>query len=88
MTVVPTLLTEEQIYETALQLVGARRLLLQDFNPSDPLNPQLGGVKPFGEMRLGRMQERVDVILSQGGRPYHQPVIPSWRSSIGSKPLG
>lgn len=67
MTVVPTLLTEEQVYEATLQLVGARELRLQDFDPSDPLNPQLRGAKPFGEMRLGRMQERVNAILSEGG---------------------
>ncbi len=67
MTVVPTLLTEEQVYEAALQLVGTRGLLLQDFNPSDPLSPELKGTGPFGEMRLQRMQGIVDAILSKGG---------------------
>ncbi len=90
MTVVPGLLTEEQIYEAALQLVGTGRLLLQDFNPSDPLSPELRGVKPFGEVKLQRMQERVDDILGQGGNVYHQSPILSRehhprriRSSIG-----
>ena len=72
MTVVPTLITEEQVYEAALQLVGTRGLLLQDFNPSDPLAPELQGVKPFGEMRLQRMQGRVDAILGLGGDSYRQ----------------
>ena len=93
MTVVPTLLTEEQIYEAAVQLMGTRGLLLQGFNPSSPLNPELKGVKPFGEMELKRMQERVDAISGQGGGSYHQPHEPSrdhplrrMRSSIGRSP--
>jgi pyruvate formate lyase activating enzyme len=72
MTVVPTLLTEEQVYEAAFQLVGTRRLLLQDFNPSDPLSTELRGIKPFGEMRLQRMQGRVDTILGERGDSYHE----------------
>ncbi len=65
MTVVPTLLTDEQVCEAAHQLVGTGRLLLQDFNPSDPLSPELREVEPFGDMRLQRLQERVDAILGQ-----------------------
>jgi pyruvate formate lyase activating enzyme len=82
MTVVPTLLMEEQIYEAALQLVGMRRLLLQDFNPSDPLSPELRRVQPVGEMRLQRMQERVDAILGRGGNSYHQSPILSREHSL------
>jgi pyruvate formate lyase activating enzyme len=67
MTVVPSLLIEEQVCEAALQLVGTRKLLLQDFNPSDPLSPELREVEPFGEMRLQRMQGRIDAILGQRG---------------------
>jgi pyruvate formate lyase activating enzyme len=91
MTVVPTILTEEQIYEAAVQLMGTRGLLLQDFNPSSPLNPELMEVKPFGEMELKRMQKKVDAISGQGGGSYHQLNEPGWdyppgggkRSSIG-----
>jgi pyruvate formate lyase activating enzyme len=90
MTVVPALLTEEQIYEAAFQLMGMRGLLLQDFNPSSPLNPELRGVKPVGEMELHRMQERVDAISAKGGGLYPQLLEPSWehplrrmRSSFG-----
>ena len=93
MTAVPTLLTEEQVYEAALQLVGTRRLLLQDFNPFDPLSPELREVKPFGEMRLQRMQGRVDAILDQKGDSYHEsPMLgrehslQQIRSSIGRSP--
>ena len=93
MTVVPTLITEEQVYEAARQLVGMGRLLLQDFNPSDPLSPELREVKPFGEMMLQRMQGRVDAILGQKGDSYHEsPMLgrehPLQRidSSIGRSP--
>jgi pyruvate formate lyase activating enzyme len=72
MTVVPGLLREEQICEAAHQLVGIGRLLLQDFNPFNPLNPELKRVKPAGEMELQRMQERVDAIFGQGGNVYRQ----------------
>ena len=86
MTAVPTLLTEEQVYEAALQLVGTRRLLLQDFNPSDPLSPELREVKPFGEMRLQRMQGRVDAILGHKGDSYHEP--PCWAGNTPSRERG
>jgi pyruvate formate lyase activating enzyme len=72
MTVVPSLLMEEQIYEAARQLVGKGRLLLQDFNPSNALNPELRRVKPAGEMELQRVQERVDAIFGQGEYVYRQ----------------
>ncbi|UCD71604.1 MAG: anaerobic ribonucleoside-triphosphate reductase activating protein [Syntrophobacterales bacterium] len=92
MTVVPSLLTEEQVYEAALQLVGMRGLLLQDFNPSDPLGPGLRGIEPFGEMRLQRMQERVDAIVGQRGDSYSQPTtrgrgypLQRMNSSIGRR---
>lgn len=65
MTVVPALLTEGQIYETARQLVGRGRLLLQDFNPADPLSPELKGGKSYGEAMVQKMQSRVDAILEQ-----------------------
>ena len=90
MTVVPTLLTEEQIYEAARQLVGTRGLLLQDFNPSNPLSHELRGVKPFGEVRVQGMQERVDSILGVGGRQLptlpRQGLLQRMRSSVG-RPL-
>jgi pyruvate formate lyase activating enzyme len=93
MTVAPTLLTEEQVYEAAFQLVGTSRLLLQDFNPSDPLSPDLKEVKPFGEMRLQRMQGRVDTILGQRGDSYHlsstlgrEHPLQRMRSSIDRSP--
>jgi pyruvate formate lyase activating enzyme len=88
MTVVPTLLTEEQVYEAALQLVGARRLLLQDFNPSDSLSPELREVEPFGEMRLQRMQGRVNGILCGRGDLYHEFLLQQMRSPIGRGPKG
>lgn len=90
MTVVPTLLTEEQIYEAARQLVGTRRLLLQDFNPSNPLSPELKGVNSFGEVRVQGMQERVDSILGvgEGELPTlpRQGSLQQMRSSAG-RPL-
>lgn len=90
MTVVPTLLTEEQIYEAARQLVGTRRLLLQDFNPSNPLSPELSGVNPFGEVTVQGMQERVDSILGVGGGQLptlrRQGPLQRMRSSVG-RPL-
>lgn len=94
MTVVPTLLTEEQVYKAALQLVGTRGLLLQDFNSSDPLNPELKGTEVFGEVRLQRMQGMVDAILSKGvtiipSKPQNEREISLQRmmhSSIGRNP--
>jgi pyruvate formate lyase activating enzyme len=90
MTVVPSLLIEEQVCEAALQLVGTRKLLLQDFNPSDPLSPELREVEPFGEMRLQRMQGRVDAILGQRGDSYQEfPILGREHSLLRKRaPIG
>jgi pyruvate formate lyase activating enzyme len=90
MTVVPALLTEEQVYQTAMQLMGVRRFLLQDFDPSDPPSPELRGGNSFGEVMLERMQARVDAILGQERDCFRQlPRTSRERSLLQvSQPIG
>ena len=69
-TVVPSLLAEDDIYRLAEGLKsrvgthGAPCLILQDFDPTDTLEPALKDVKPLPKETLCRMQERVDRILA------------------------
>ena len=70
----PTLLEEQDILLMAEQLKDCRRegpvgldeglsLILQNFNPADPMEPALKNVKPFTEETLSRMQDAVNRIL-------------------------
>ena len=61
-TVVPSLLREEDIMEWAEQLVGAQKLTLQNFNPTNPLDPQLKHEIPYNEEWFGKLQEEVSHI--------------------------
>ncbi len=63
-TLVPTLLGEEEVLELAQGLKGSRGLKLQDFNPENPLSPQLKGIKPYGPAKLREMQEKVSQIIN------------------------
>jgi pyruvate formate lyase activating enzyme len=65
-TVVPTLVKEEDIYLLARELRNSSHLTLQNFNPSDPLDPRLKDVKPYTESDLIRIQEEVNRILKTG----------------------
>jgi len=73
-TVTPTLLEEQDVCLLAEQLMDFRReglagpdaglsLTLQNFNPADPMEPDLKNVKPFTEETLSRMQDAVNRII-------------------------
>jgi len=62
-TVVPTLVKEEDIYLLARELRNSPHLTLQNFNPSDPLDPKLKGIQPYTESDLKRIQQEVSRIL-------------------------
>jgi pyruvate formate lyase activating enzyme len=73
-TVTPTLLAESDVYLLAEQLRDVQHecrsgpetgatLTLQNFNPADPMEPDLKDVKPFTEETLSRMQDAVNRIL-------------------------
>lgn len=63
-TIVPTLIREEDLYLLARELRNSSCLTLQNFNPSDPLDPKLKDVRPYTESDLKKIQERVTKILS------------------------
>jgi hypothetical protein len=73
-TVTPSLLAEDDVYSLAEQLKGlwdenrptqetALSLTLQNFDPSDAMEPALRGIKPLSDQTLARMQDRVNQIL-------------------------
>jgi hypothetical protein len=73
-TVTPTLLAEDDIYRLAEQLKGLwdesrsspntrPSLTLQNFDPADPMEPDLKGVEPLTDQTLARMQDKVNRVL-------------------------
>lgn len=72
-TVCPSLLSEADVYTVAGQLKGlgtaraagpAPALVLQNFSPSDTMDPALKEVQPYTQEDLSRMQDEVDRILA------------------------
>ena len=74
-TVTPTLLSESEVYLLAETLKALRTevgsgskgsllLTIQNFNPADPMDPDLKSVRPFTEEALSRMRKEVGRILS------------------------
>jgi pyruvate formate lyase activating enzyme len=62
-TVVPALHKGEDLLHLAHQLSGSSSLTLQNFNPENPLDPQLKGTSPYTEEWLQEMQQRISSIL-------------------------
>jgi len=62
-TLVPTLLARGDILTLANELKGSEKLTLQNFNPDNPLDPDLKNVKPYTEQEIKEMQEEVNKIL-------------------------
>lgn len=69
-TFVPGYLREEDIYQLAQAIKGARRYTLQNFNPRHTLDKKLQKQKPFPENTLKKMQKIAAVIIgdNDGGR--------------------
>jgi len=62
MTVVPGLHQEEDIQTLARQLKVGPRLILQNFNPEDPLDPGLKKTRPYDHALLKAMERKVQEI--------------------------
>ena len=60
MTVVPGLHQEQDIRDLARQLGMESRLVLQNFNPEDPLDSSLKGTIPFSPEALAKIQREID----------------------------
>jgi len=63
MTVVPGFHTEEDILLLARQLKAGRRLILQNFNPENPLDPHLKKTLPFDAEALKRVQSEIQKMM-------------------------
>lgn len=62
-TLVPAFLKEDEIYEMAQRIKGAKRYTLQNFNPQQTLAKSLERLKPFDEATWQRMQKKVNEII-------------------------
>jgi pyruvate formate lyase activating enzyme len=63
MTAVPGLHNEEDIRKVSLQLRAGRRLVLQNFNPENPLDPSLKGTPPYDRQTLKEIEKSVQEIF-------------------------
>ena len=63
MTVVPNMLTEEDIYRVAEELYPADTLALQQFSPKNVLDPNLKNIKPWNSEKLEQVQRQVNQIV-------------------------
>ena len=66
LTVVPNLLTEDDIYRVARDLAPVKKFILQQFSPEDALDPTLRRISPWPQEELDRIQQRVDEIIIGG----------------------
>jgi len=65
-TLAPAFLAEEEVYDLARRVRGARRYQLQNFNPRDTLDESLREIAPADPELLRRMQKNVDEIIHPG----------------------
>jgi len=63
MTVVPGLHKEEDIKSLGGQLRAGRRLVLQNFNPENPLDPSLRNVAPYDPKGLKKIEKEVQEMV-------------------------
>ncbi len=63
MTVVPQLHSEEEIQTLGKQLKAGRRLILQNFNPENPLDPSFREIAPYDPNVLREMERMVQEMV-------------------------
>jgi pyruvate formate lyase activating enzyme len=62
-TVVPSLHTREDLLQLAEELRGSKKLTLKNYNPVNPLNPQLKKEKPYSDQEIEALQDEINRIL-------------------------
>lgn len=65
LTAVPSYHQPEDIYKVAMELNGATKLRIQNFNPSETIiDPSLQTLKPFSDQEIDMIQQKVDKLIS------------------------
>jgi pyruvate formate lyase activating enzyme len=64
-TIVPGILTMEDVREIAKTLTGSKRYVLQQFRPGKTLDPRLRDVEPYPEEALLRLRDEVAPYFSE-----------------------
>ena len=62
-TVVPGLHTPDDILRLGQQLKAGSRMVLQDFNPENPMDPSLKETRPYGPERLRELEKAVQGMM-------------------------
>ncbi len=87
-TFVPTLLEEEEVYALARRVRGTPRYSLQNFNPRETLDGNLGKLAPADPDLLRRMQKRVDEIIHPGTTSNALDIAGAKRSIPDDREMG
>jgi len=64
-TIVPTLLTDQDIYDICSLLSGAKKYALQQFVPSHARDEQLRNIKPFENEVLQQIKKGIEINFTQ-----------------------
>jgi len=62
-TVVPSLLEKEDILKIAQWIAGAKRYVLQTFQPQNTLSPQFQNIKPYPKQYLIEIQKKISPLF-------------------------
>ena len=62
-TVVPGLHSTDDILQLGRQLRAGSRMVLQNFNPADPMDPSLKETRPYGPERLRELEREVQRMM-------------------------
>ena len=62
-TVVPGLHTADDILRLGQQLKAGSRMVLQDFNPENPMDPSLKETRPYGPEKLRELERTVQGMM-------------------------
>jgi len=64
-TLVPSLLSRQDILRLAEEIKGSRRYVLQNFNPQDPLDPELKRLNPFTREELTELSQQLKPFFTE-----------------------
>ncbi len=75
MTVVPFLHREEDIYEVASLIKGAKKFFIQEFRPSSTLSPAYSRIRPFSPDKIAKIRSHVAGIMADDEGIAEAPIL-------------
>jgi hypothetical protein len=74
MTVVPFLHREEDIYEVASLIKGAKKFFIQEFRPDSTLSPAYSRIRPFSPDKIAKIRAHVAGIMADDDGIAEAPI--------------